>query len=131
MHFSLVDRVVELGEGRIVTLKNVTAAEEYLQDHFPTFPVLPGVMMLESMVQAARRLAESASDAPAQLPLVLGRVRALKYGRFVQPGDTIRIEVDLGKRNGDEWDFKGSVVMATPDREVAASGRFILRPARV
>jgi len=131
MHFSLVDKVIEQAEGRIVTIKNVTAAEEYLQDHFPTFPVLPGVMMLESMVQAARRLAESSSEAPTQVPLVLGRVRALKYGRFVQPGDTIRIEVELGKRNGDEWDFKGSVVMATPEREVAASGRFILRPARV
>lgn len=131
MHFSLLDRVVEQAEGRIVTIKNVTAAEEYLQDHFPTFPVLPGVMMLESMVQAARRLAESLLEAPTQVPLVLGRVRALKYGRFVQPGDTIRIEVELGKRHGDEWDFKGSVVMATPEREVAASGRFILRRARV
>jgi len=131
MHFSLLDKVIEQTGGRIVTMKNVTAAEEYLQDHFPTFPVLPGVMMLESMVQAARRLAESIDQTPTQVPLVLGRVRALKYGRFVQPGDTIRIEVELGKRNGDEWDFKGSVVMATLDREVAASGRFILRPARV
>lgn len=131
MHFSLVDKVIEQADGRIVTIKNVTAAEEYLQDHFPTFPVLPGVMMLESMVQAARRLAESSQDVPTHTPLVLGRVRALKYGRFVQPGDTIRIEVELGKRNGDEWDFKGSVMMATPERETAASGRFILRPARV
>ncbi len=131
MHFSLLDKVIEQTGGRIVTIKNVTAAEEYLQDHFPTFPVLPGVMMLESMVQAARRLAESTDQTPTRVPLVLGRVRALKYGRFVQPGETIRIEVELAKRNADEWDFKGTVVMATPDRETAASGRFILRPARV
>jgi len=59
MHFDLVDRVLELAPDRIVTLKQVSAAEEYLQDHFPSFPVLPGVMMLEALVQAARRLAES------------------------------------------------------------------------
>jgi 3-hydroxyacyl-[acyl-carrier-protein] dehydratase len=131
MHFDLVDRVLEQSQSRIVTIKNVSAAEEYLQDHFPTFPVLPGVLMLEAMVQTARRLAESIPGTDRASPLVLGRVRALKYGRFVTPGDTIRIEVDLGKREGDSWDFKGQVVMATPEREVAASGRFLLRPVRL
>lgn len=131
MRFELVDQVLEQSESRIVTIKNVSAAEEYLADHFPTFPVLPGVLMLEAMVQAGRRLAGSISREGAGPPLVLGRVRALKYGRFVVPGDTIRIEVELAKRDGDSWDFKGQVVMATPTAEVAASGRFVLRPARV
>src|SRR5678809_98913 len=71
MHFDLVDRVLELTPERIVTLKQVSMAEEYLQDHFATFPVLPGVMMLEAMVQAGRR---PAGD-PGPVPLVLGRVR--------------------------------------------------------
>ena len=62
MHFDLVDRVMELTPERIVTLKQVSMAEEYLQDHFATFPVLPGVMMLEAMVQAGRRLVESRED---------------------------------------------------------------------
>lgn len=98
MRFDLVDAVLDRGPGRIVTLKKVSAAEEYLADHFPTFPVLPGVLMLEAMVQAARLLAsEQAGE-----PLVLGSVRALKYGRIVQPGDSLRIEVAgaLGARTG-------------------------------
>ena len=131
MRFCLVDKVLECSDSRVVTIKNVSAAEEYFRDHFPTFPVLPGVLMLECMVQAARHLAESRLGADAAVPLVLGRVRALKYGRFVVPGDTIQIEVDLAKREGEAWDFKGLVVMATPQREVAASCRFLLRHARV
>ncbi|MBX3377260.1 MAG: hypothetical protein KF678_09700 [Phycisphaeraceae bacterium] len=134
MHFDLVDRVLEVGGGRIVTLKNVSASEEYLQDHFPSFPVLPGVMMLEAMVQAGRKLAE-AEEGVGKVPLVLGKVRALKYGRFVKPGSALRIEVVLSKRVGDEFDFKGEGTVLEPgavgEAPVAVSGRFILRPARV
>src|SRR5438477_3072826 len=98
MHFDLVDRVLEISADRIVTIKHVSAAEEYLQDHFATFPVLPGVLMLEAMVQAGRKLVEtSVPGGAAGLPLVLGRVRALKYGRFVKPGASLRVEVTLEK----------------------------------
>ncbi len=130
MRFELVDRVLERSPERIVTIKNVTAAEEYLADHFPSFPVLPGVMMLEAMVQAARRLAQAA---PEPLPLVLGRVRALKYGRFVRPGETIRVEVELLKREAGSVEFRGQVLVPVPGEAgaVAASGRFTLRPACV
>lgn len=138
MHFDLVDRVIEQSEDRIVTVKVVTAGEEYLQDHFATFPVLPGVLMLEAMVQAARRLAEHRAGAPQRL--VLGRVRVLKYGRFVRPGATLRVEVNLGKPPAaDEWDFRAEAKVLEPpgapgaDGEpgTAASGRFSLRPVRV
>src|SRR5690349_3466869 len=97
MHFDLVDHVLEQSADRIVTLKHVTAAEEYLQDHFPTFPVLPGVMMLEAMVQAGQRMLKGRVDHP----LVLGKVRALKYGRFVKPGSSLRVHVSLHKANED------------------------------
>lgn len=128
MRFDLVDRVLEASPQRIITLKCVTAAEEYLADHFPTFPVLPGVMMLEAMVQAARRLAGETGGAT---PLVLGRVRALKYGRFVRPGESIRVEVDLLKGEGESHEFKGQVLVADASGQAttAASGRFTLRPA--
>ncbi|MFO0833088.1 MAG: polyketide synthase dehydratase domain-containing protein [Phycisphaerales bacterium] len=134
MHFNLVDHVVEESAVRIVTLKHVSSAEEYLQDHFPTFPVLPGVMMLEAMVQAARRLACGAGG-PGRL--VLGQVRALKYGAFVAPGSTLRVEVDLHKQlEGGSWEFKGQGLLMDParapgDTPTAVSGRFVLRPVRV
>jgi len=134
MHFDLVDRVLELSPGRIVTIKNVTAAEEYLQDHFPSFPVLPGVLMLEAMVQAGRKLIE-AQEPRTAMPLVLGKVRALKYGRFVKPGSSLRVEVVLGKVTEEGFDLKGEGTVMEPGAEgpapVAVSGRFILRPARV
>lgn len=139
MHFCLVDAVVERSEDRIVTVKQVSAAEEYLQDHFPGFPVLPGVLMLESMVQAARLLGER--SAPAGPPLVLGGVRAVKYGRFVQPGDSLRIEVSLLKKLEDgSLEFRGEGTVINPcgtelspvnGAGSAVSGRFTLRPARV
>jgi 3-hydroxyacyl-[acyl-carrier-protein] dehydratase len=129
MRFELVDRVVEQSATRIVTLKCVTGGEEYLADHFPTFPVLPGVMMLECMVQAARRLL----DTGAGPRLVLGRVRALKYGRMVKPGDTLRVEVTLHKAGEDgSVDVKGEVgVLGDPEgAPLAASGRLTMRGAR-
>ncbi len=138
MHFDLVDRVLELAGDRIVTIKQVTQGEEYLQDHFATFPVLPGVLMLEAMVQAARRLAESRAPGVSELPLVLGKVRALKYGRFVRPGAVLRVEVTLAKvLEAGALDFKGEGVVIEPDSspdqpaQTAVSGRFTLRPARI
>ncbi|MBL8875919.1 MAG: polyketide synthase dehydratase domain-containing protein [Phycisphaerae bacterium] len=131
MHFQLVDAVVEQSPSRIVTHKHVSNAEEYLQDHFPGYPVLPGVMMLEAMVQAARRLAGKTPT-----PLVLGQVRALKYGAFVRPGSTLRVTVDLHKQlDGGAIEFKGEAHLLTgfssdAEPKVAVSGRFVLRPVR-
>ncbi|MGQ0628726.1 MAG: 3-hydroxyacyl-ACP dehydratase FabZ family protein [Phycisphaerales bacterium] len=134
MHFCLVDAVLERDESRIVTVKQVSNAEEYLGDHFAGFPVLPGVMMLESMVQAARRLLETTGGDPRA---VLGGVRALKYGHFVRPGETLRVEVTLAKRHDDgSTEFKGEGrvlkpgVVFTGTEPVAVSGKFTLRPLR-
>lgn len=118
-----------------MTLKLVSLAEEYLADHFPTFPVLPGVLMLEAMVQAGRRLI--ADQFAIDEPMVLGKVRAMKYGRIVKPGCTLRVEVSLVKRQDDAFDLKGEGVVietgAPADQAptTAVSGRFSLRPARV
>jgi 3-hydroxyacyl-[acyl-carrier-protein] dehydratase len=141
MRFELVDRILEIGPERIVTLKQVSMAEEYLQDHFATFPVLPGVMMLEAMVQAGRHLAEHLGHPLGGTPLVLGRVRALKYGQFVKPGAGLRVEVTLVRREGDSYDLKGEGSVVEPRRPqadeamtsvaLAVSGRFTLRPARL
>lgn len=136
MHFNLVDRVLERSDDRIVTIKQVTAAEEYLQDHFPAFPVLPGVLMVESLVQAARTLVQDRPET-ARTRLVLGSVRALKYGSFVRPGETLRVEIALHKANPDgTFDFKGEGTVARDSDTsesgpaTAVSGRFTLRPMR-
>lgn len=134
MRFEMIDRVIEREPDRLVTIKLVSRAEEYLQDHFPTFPVLPGVMMLEAMVQAGRELVSDRVD-PAGAPVVLGGVRALKYGKFVMPGASLRVEVKLrGAVMPDgacEIDAKAFLVEADgSEGGVAASGRLTLRAAR-
>ena len=143
MHFNLVDRVLEHLPGSIVTLKTVTSAEEYLQDHFPTFPVLPGVFMLEACVQAARTLIDLDARAAAHPPpprYVLGAVKALKYGNFVAPGSALRIEVNaIGDTTSHERTFKavGKLIDPTDNAPesgappTCVSGRLILRPIRV
>lgn len=142
MHFDLIDAVLSATPSEIVTLKQVTAAEEYLGDHFPGFPVLPGVMMLEAMVQAARRLIQTRGPEPDGPPLVLGAVRALKYGRFVRPGQALRVRVGVepGASAG-TYECKGQAEVIDPAAEaqpggppalgLGVSGRFTLRPARL
>lgn len=131
MHFDLVDAVVERGDSRIVTLKHVSNAEEYLLDHFPGYPVLPGVMMIEALVQAARRLLDP--DDRADPPWVLGAARGVKYGAFVRPGSTLRVEVSKHKDGDGAVEFKGEAVLMEPggasgiEPKVAVSGRFVMR----
>lgn len=138
MRFNLVDRVLEESDDRVVTAKLVSNAEEYLGDHFPTFPVLPGVFMLEAMVQAARHLLTTRHGEP-DLPMVLGEVRALKYGTFVRPGHTMVIEAKQETQpdaDGEPIRFKATAYAVEPGTAdwsaspVAASGKFFLRPAR-
>lgn len=134
MHFALIDRIVERDEQRLVAVKAVSLSEEYLQDHFPSFPVLPGVFMLEALVQAARaHLGEGGGR------YVLGEVRAMKYGSFVRPGEVMRVEVvRVGERGEDgSVSYKGQAVRVgaggadeSEGPSVCVSGRLSLRPVR-
>lgn len=92
MKFLLIDRIVELESGRrIVAEKALSLAEEYLADHFPQFPVLPGVLMLEAMVQAGAWLVREKLDFAPSLVL-LKEARNVRYKSFVAPGQVLTIE---------------------------------------
>jgi 3-hydroxyacyl-[acyl-carrier-protein] dehydratase len=105
--FNLIDRIEQLSEQRIVAVKYVSLAEEYLADHFPTFPVLPGVMMLEALTQAAGWLLHHRSNF-ARSMAVLKEAKNVKYGTFVAPGQSLRVEVDLNKETPGGASFKAS-----------------------
>ncbi len=128
MRFELIDRVIEQDDKRLVAIKNVTSAEEYLADHFPGFPVLPGVMMLETLVQAARMLLDrqaAGPNRPEASPWVLGQVRSVRYGNMVRPGQALRVEVTLRDQKQGQADFTG---VGSVEEQVAVQGRFSLTP---
>jgi len=94
MRFHLIDRILEVEPGkRIRMVKNLTLAEEYLADHFPTFPVMPGVLMLQTLVEGAAWLMRATEDFHYSV-IVLREARNVKYGNFMQPGHSMIITVE-------------------------------------
>ena len=124
MRFELIDKIVELVRGeRIVAIKAVTMAEEYLADHFPTFPVLPGVLTLEAMAEAAAWLVRDAHGFEPNV-ILLREARNVTYKGFVRPGQLLRVEVTCRRLARDESDFSG---VGTCDTGEVVKGRFGLR----
>jgi 3-hydroxyacyl-[acyl-carrier-protein] dehydratase len=123
MRFTLVDRIVQIQPGsKITTLKNLSLAEEYLADHFPRFPVMPGVLMLEAMTQAGAMLVRVTEDF-AHSVVVLKEARNVKYADFVQPGQTLTITADILKHDERETQLKAQ---GTVGGKIAVSGRLVL-----
>lgn len=107
MKFELIDRITELTSGeRIVAIKAVTLSEEYLGDHFPTFPVLPGVLMLEAMVEAAAWLVREAQDFSSSL-ILLRTAKNVTYKGFVRPGNLLTLTVTCRRLSQCDSDFNG------------------------
>ena len=95
----LVDAITEHDAGRrLVAVKNVTVNEEFFQGHFPGAPVLPGVMMLESLSQVAAMLLLHREGASPNARVYLRGINDAKFRRQVFPGDQLRLEVTLGQR---------------------------------
>ncbi|MDA0831979.1 MAG: beta-hydroxyacyl-ACP dehydratase [Planctomycetota bacterium] len=91
MRFSLIDRILALENGQSITaIKQLSSAEEYLADHFPGFPIMPGVLMLEAMTQASAWLMRSTTDFRFST-VMLKQSRAVKFNSFVTPGNTLKI----------------------------------------
>lgn len=122
MKFNLIDRIEFIDERRVIAVKQVSLAEEYLADHFPTFPVLPGVMMLEALTQAASWVLHRRNEFSRSMA-VLKEARNVKYGQFVTPGQVLRVDVELNKPTESGAIFKAS---ATVNEAQAVSARLEL-----
>ncbi len=105
--FLLVDRVVDLVVGRsAVGIKNVTANENFFQGHFPNHPVMPGVLIIESMAQTSAVLVVRTLGAGAMGKLVyFMTIENAKFRRPVIPGDQLRIHVNAERNRGHVWKF--------------------------
>ena len=107
MRFHLLDRIVEINTGRnLRAVKNLTLGEEYLADHFPTFPVMPGVLMLQALVEAGAWLVRI-SEGFRHSVIALREVRGIKYGTFMEPGKQMQVSVELSERGAGTATFKG------------------------
>src|SRR5437762_2870722 len=107
MRFNLVDEIRQLEPGRkIQAVKNLTLGEEYLADHFPGFPVMPGVLMLQTLVEAGAWLLRLTEDFRYSV-IALREARNVKYGTFMEPGKQMAITVDLTELTPALATFKG------------------------
>jgi beta-hydroxyacyl-ACP dehydratase FabZ len=120
----LVDRIEELEPERIVGIKNVTANEPFFAGHFPGFPVMPGVLIVEAMAQVAGVLV--LKDLPAQSAVFLASIEQAKFRRPVVPGDQLRIEMKVVKRRANVAKMAGT---ASVDGAVVAEAEVMCKLA--
>lgn len=123
--FLLIDRVLEIKEGEsIVALKNVSMNEPFFVGHFPELPVMPGVLILEALAQAAGVLAyKSTNTLPKDGTLYLfAGIDNARFRRVVEPGDQLRLEVKLIRAKKEIWKLEGSAYV---DNELVCSAELI------
>ena len=124
MRFILIDKVISLEAGKqIKALKSVSLAEEYLADHFPIFPVLPGVLMLEGLIESASWLVRCTENF-AHSMILLEQARNVKYKSFLAPGSQIEYTVEARTIEENVSSFTG---FGISENERIVEARFGLR----
>ncbi|MBN1361289.1 MAG: beta-hydroxyacyl-ACP dehydratase [Sedimentisphaerales bacterium] len=124
MKFILIDKIVALTPGeRLTAAKSVSLAEEYLADHFPTFPVLPGVLLLEGLIESAAWLVRQA-ESFAHSMVLLEEARNVKYKSFLAPGSQVQYTVEARTIEESVSSFSG---YGTVDGQKIVEARFGLR----
>ncbi len=123
MRFTFVDRILDLQPGaKITTLKCLSMAEEYLADHFPRFPVMPGVLMLEAMTEAGAWLVRATDDFAHSI-ITLREARNVLFADFVRPGRVLTVVAEIIKSDGREVQLKTEGLVSG---HVAVRGRLVL-----
>jgi 3-hydroxyacyl-[acyl-carrier-protein] dehydratase len=124
MRFVLIDRIVEIEpDVKITAVKTLTLAEEYLADHFPNFPVMPGVLMIEAMTQAGAWLVRASENFRHSI-VVLKEAANVKYGQFFEPGRTMTIHAEILKQSENETKLKAH---GTVDGRMIVGARLTLK----
>lgn len=123
MRFVLIDRILDVQRGEsLVAVKNLSLSEEYLSDHFPGFPVMPGVLMLEALTQAGAWLIRDLEDFANSI-IVLKQAKTIKYGSFVEPGRQLELRVSVVSHDVRDTTLKG---VGSIDGQEMVKGRIVL-----
>ncbi|HJD57481.1 MAG TPA: 3-hydroxyacyl-ACP dehydratase FabZ [Rickettsia endosymbiont of Sericostoma sp.] len=120
--FLLIDRVLEfkLNES-IVGIKNVTVNEPQFTGHFPTRPVMPGVLIVEAMAQLSAILVAKSMDFTKDKDIFFMSIEETKFRKIVEPGDTLHIYAKIEQNRGSVWKFSSN---AKVDEQIVAESKF-------
>jgi len=120
--FLLVDKVIEVEEGkRVVAIKNVSINEPFFQGHFPDYPVMPGVLIIEAMAQVGAIAMLGKEENKGKIGFLAG-VDKCRFKRQVKPGDQLKLEVEITRLKGAIGKGKGR---ATVDGEIACEAEIM------
>lgn len=103
----LVDRILEVSERRVVGLKNVTANEFFFQGHFPGYPIMPGVLVVEAMAQCGGVLALRSKEDRERKVVLFASIDNCRFRSPVRPGDQLRLELDIVRKRGSVIKMQG------------------------